>query len=146
MKVHFHYIDRKIPIKNKKEIRAFIEYMMKREGFDCTRLDYIFCSDDYLLTINREFLKHDSFTDIVTFDFSEHKGMIIGEIYISVDRVMENALIFNATRPDEFLRVIFHGALHLCGYGDKKRADIVVMREKEDYYIKRFHVEHKKSR
>jgi probable rRNA maturation factor len=80
-------------------------------------------------------LQHDYFTDIITFDLSVSKNETIGEIYISVDRVRENAMTHSVTFQTELLRVIFHGALHLCGYKDKKKSEITIMREKEDYYL-----------
>jgi rRNA maturation RNase YbeY len=99
------------------------------------RIDYIFCSDEFLLNINRSFLNHDTFTDIVTFDLSDHPNEIIGEIYISIDRVKENATLHNCSFTTEILRVLFHGSLHLCGYKDKSKKDIIEMRGKEDFYI-----------
>ena len=99
-------------------------------------LTYVFCSDEDLLEINRTYLKHDYFTDIITFDLSFTKKEIIGEIYISVDRVRENAGRFNSTLRKELHRVIFHGALHLCGYRDKNLQEQKVMRAKEDEYLK----------
>jgi rRNA maturation RNase YbeY len=81
-------------------------------------------------------LQHDFFTDIITFDLSEAPNYIVGEIYISIDRVKENALLMKTNREEELLRVIFHGALHLCGFKDKKQSDIKIMREKEDQYLK----------
>ena len=77
------------------------------------------CSDEYLLEINQAYLKHDDLTDIITFDLSDSPGVIKGEIYISVERVLDNALLFNTSFRDELARVVFHGALHLCGYKDK---------------------------
>jgi len=99
------------------------------------RLDYIFCSDDILLQINRSFLKHDFYTDIITFDLSADKINITAEVYISVDRVKENSISLKTGFEDEMLRVLFHGALHLCGYKDKQKADVLLMRKKEDFYI-----------
>lgn len=134
-KVTFNYNGVQLPVNNKRSIQAFIQRIFNEEKKALVRLDYIFCSDDALLQINRDFLKHDYYTDIITFDLSENKTEIIGEVYISVDRVKENAVLLHTGFEEEALRVLFHGALHLCGYKDKKKKDITVMREKEDYYI-----------
>jgi len=101
-------------------------------------LAYIFCDDEYLLNINRRFLKHDYYTDIITFDLSEQVSYIVGEIYISIDRVNENAAIHRSAREQEINRVIFHGALHLCGYKDKTGKQKLIMKKKEDQYLREF--------
>jgi probable rRNA maturation factor len=101
-------------------------------------LSIIFCSDNYLLAINQNALAHDYYTDIITFDLSESSKEIIGEIYISVDRVLDNAIQLNFTYKQEVHRVLFHGALHLCGYGDKSKKQILEMRSKEDYYLNKY--------
>ncbi len=95
-------------------------------------MTYIFCSDEYLLQINREHLKHDFYTDIITFDLSETGRQTIGEIYISIDRVREDAGYLGVTIKEELHRVIFHGALHLCGYKDKTPKHARQMRAAED--------------
>jgi rRNA maturation RNase YbeY len=87
------------------------------------------------LDINRNYLQHDYYTDIITFDLSENPKQTIGEIYVSIDRIRDNAKTLKTSLKDETLRVIFHGALHLCGYKDKSKADIATMRMKEDYYL-----------
>ena len=99
-------------------------------------IDYIFCSDDYLHKINLDFLDHDTLTDIISFDYSVGKELH-GDIYISVDRVMENAAEYNVTFEDEMARVMIHGILHYCGYKDKSESDEKLMRSKEDYYLAR---------
>jgi probable rRNA maturation factor len=109
--------------------------MVKKEGKQLAELQYIFCSDEYLLAINREFLHHDFFTDIITFDLSEKGQPINAEIYISVDRVGENAADYSSSFKKELHRVIFHGALHLCGYKDKKPKDVQLMRQMEDEWL-----------
>lgn len=95
----------------------------------------MFCSDEFLLQINREYLQHDYYTDIITFDLSDPGGPVRGEIYISVDRVRENAKDLGTTLRKELLRVIFHGALHLCGYKDKTRQEQARMRDLEEKYL-----------
>ena len=111
---------------------------MREEGKQFESLDYIFCSDEYLLEINQTYLKHDDLTDIITFNLSDGGGILKGEIYISVERVLDNSILFNTTFRDELARVVFHGALHLCGYEDKGKKEQVEMRKKEDYYLRRF--------
>lgn len=102
-------------------------------------VNYIFCSDKELWRINREYLKHDTYTDIITFDLSDNPRLIIADIYISVDRVRENAGLIGQTLRNELLRVIFHGALHLAGLKDKSTKDKRAMRKKEDYYLRMFY-------
>lgn len=120
---------------NRVALKAFIEKQMKKEGMRIECLQYVFCSDKYLLGINKQFLNHDYYTDIISFDLSETKGELIGDIYISVDRVKENAKIMKVTQVNELLRVIFHGTLHFCGYKDKKPTDAKLMRSMEDKWI-----------
>jgi rRNA maturation RNase YbeY len=106
------------------------------EDQEAELLGFIFCSDDYLLKINQDFLKHNYYTDIITFDLSEPGTNIIsGDIYISVDTVRDNAQRFNTSIVRELHRVIFHGILHLCGYSDKTKAQQLIMREMEDKYL-----------
>ncbi|HVX51927.1 MAG TPA: rRNA maturation RNase YbeY [Chitinophagaceae bacterium] len=134
-KVFFNYDDRVLQLNHKRKIRSFIASIFEKEKRVLHRLDYVFCSDETLLQVNHSFLQHDYYTDIITFDLSgDHPG-IKGEVYISVDRVKENALMLKTGFEEEMLRVLFHGVLHLCGYKDKKKEDILIMREKEDYYI-----------
>lgn len=136
-KVRFHFITAAPSLKRRKELKAFIVRLFQKEKKKLEDLNYIFCTDEYLLGINRDFLKHDYYTDIITFDLSDGAATK-GEIYISVDRVKDNAMQLDQTLSRELQRVIFHGALHLCGYKDKKPADIKQMRAKEDYYITLF--------
>ncbi|RFM30648.1 rRNA maturation RNase YbeY [Deminuibacter soli] len=124
-------------IPNKTALKQFVETIFKKEKHPLQEIRYIFCSDDYLLQINRDHLQHDYYTDIITFDLSEGNGTI-GEVYISLDRVKDNAKTHETTYPTEARRVIFHGALHLCGYKDKSKADAVNMRKMEDLYLKKY--------
>ena len=98
-------------------------------------LCFVFMSDDYLLEINKEHLNHDYYTDIITFPIEETEDSLEADIYISIDRVKDNAAEFEVDFNVELLRVVLHGVLHLCGYGDKTEAEIVTMRAKENYYI-----------
>jgi probable rRNA maturation factor len=122
-------------LKNKKAVRHWITETIKAEGFKLKELTYIFCSDSYLLQINQQYLKHDTYTDIITFDNSETNKLISGDIFISIDRIRENAVKFNISETDELHRVIIHGALHLLGYKDKTAVTKEKMTLKEDYYL-----------
>jgi probable rRNA maturation factor len=137
-KVFFHSADSAIPFKKRTPLKNAIESVFRKEKKRLSSIHYIFCSDDYLLQINRDFLKHDYYTDIISFGLSEPGQPIEAEIYISVDRVRDNAKILGQPIIKEIFRVIFHGALHLCGYRDKKKSEITTMREKEDYYLRLF--------
>ncbi len=135
-KIHFYFHDRNYNIRDRRRIKQTVEYLFVQEGKILEKLDYVFCSDKYLLEMNRSFLKHDYFTDIITFDLSETESRVVGEIYISLDRVIENARGLNVSIREELCRVIFHGALHLCGYKDKKRNEVIIIRKKEDEYLR----------
>jgi len=124
-----------LPDKNK--YKAWLKEVAKTEGKNIGDLNYVFCSDEYLLKINQDYLKHDTLTDIVTFDNSDDVNLIEGDIFISYIRVKENGETFG-TSETELHRVMVHGLLHLLGYKDKKKEDKTLMTEKEDFYIKRF--------
>ena len=113
----------------------WITAVIKEEGFIEGDINYIFMNDEMLLNINEEFLGHDTYTDIITFDLSEEENEISGEIFISTERVIENAVKFKVSYPEEMHRVLIHGILHLCGYNDKTEEEKVEMRAKEDYYL-----------
>jgi probable rRNA maturation factor len=133
--IHFFEEDIAYKLKNKLKVRQWITDTIIAEGFKLQELTYVFCSDTYLLQINKQYLDHDTYTDIVTFDNSEYEGEITGDIFISIPRIQENATIFKVSETDEIHRVIIHGALHLLGYTDKTPADQKKMTEKEDYYL-----------
>jgi len=122
-------------LKEKLKHKAWLKEAAKAEGFRIGELNYIFCSDVYLLDINQKYLGHDTLTDIVTFDNSEEPKMIEGDIFISIERVRENALKFD-TAASELKRVMIHGLLHLAGYKDKDKAQKELMRNKENEYLK----------
>lgn len=136
-KVRFFFDQKGFTLENRSRLKSFIETLFKSERKQLSAINYIFCSDRRLLEINQQFLNHDYFTDIITFDLSEGKATE-AEIYISVDRVRENAKGLGGSFKSEFHRVIFHGALHLCGYKDKKLVDIKKMREKESFYLNKY--------
>ncbi|GAA4453415.1 rRNA maturation RNase YbeY [Rurimicrobium arvi] len=134
MSAHFYEQEIQSGLKNKRRLAGWLNGRVQHylEGIRKVRLSYIFCSDEALLKINREYLDHDTYTDIITFDMSESESEVVGEIYISVERVAENAQRFSVSYENELHRVIFHGMLHLCGFGDKKPAEKAEMRTAED--------------
>ncbi len=136
-KIHFFSEDITFNLKQKTSVRQWIKDAIREEGFKITgELNFIFCSDAYLLAMNREYLDHQTYTDIITFDNSEvDDGIISGDIFISVHRVNENALKFGVTDRDELHRVMIHGVLHLCGYRDKSQTEKVEMTDKENHYL-----------
>ncbi|KAA9352797.1 rRNA maturation RNase YbeY [Larkinella humicola] len=119
-------LSRKIPT------RQWLTALALKEGFSVGELNYIFCSDEYLLQVNREYLEHDYYTDIITFDNSEEENRLEGDIFVSIDRVRDNARQLNIPEEQELRRVLAHGLLHLCGYGDKTDEEVKRMREKEE--------------
>jgi probable rRNA maturation factor len=124
-------------LKKKTLVKQWITATILAEGFRLKELNYIFCSDAYLLQINQQYLNHDTYTDIITFDNSETENVITGDIFISIERIRENAAKFNISETDELHRVIIHGALHLLGYPDKNLVTKQKMTQKEDFYLKK---------
>ena len=139
MIISFFFLKNKISLKERTKLKSFIEILFKKEGFKLKSLTYVFCSDEYLLQLNQEFLNHDYYTDILTFDLSLTKEKE-GEIYISVDRIKDNAKKIRRSVNEELHRVIFHGALHLCGYQDKAKAEQKEMTARENYYLNRYFI------
>jgi rRNA maturation RNase YbeY len=135
MTISFNKADANATLANRVALKSFIEKRVKKEGYTIDSLTYVFCSDKYLLKINKDFLSHDYYTDIISFDLSEVPGQLIGEVYISVDRVKDNAKTHGTSLKEELHRVIFHGALHFCGYKDKKPTDAKKMRQMEDAWL-----------
>ncbi len=133
--INFFIEDIPFSLKQKIHLRKWIVNCINAEGFKLRELSFIFCSDRYLLEMNKEYLNHDTLTDIITFDNSEQEGHIVGDIFISVDRVRENAINFKVPKCDELHRVMIHGTLHLLGYPDKGKAAKAVMTQKEDFYL-----------
>ncbi len=138
MSITFNKADKNATLANRAALKAFIARAIKKESLAIESLQYIFCSDKFLLGINKSYLQHDYYTDIISFDLSETKGKVIGEVYISIDRVKDNAKTHQTSLKEELLRVIFHGALHFCGYKDKKPADVKKMRAQEDKWLKSY--------
>ncbi|MCL4149910.1 UNVERIFIED_CONTAM: hypothetical protein GTU68_002445 [Idotea baltica] len=126
--------EKKFNLNNIEELTAWITKTIEAEGFREDILNYVFCDDEYLLKINVKHLKHNTLTDIITFNYSVGK-LIASDIFISVDRVIENAEKFSVSFTEELHRVMIHGILHLCGYDDKGEKEKMLMRKKEDYYL-----------
>ena len=137
--IDFHFKSDLI-LQDKTKFSDWISRICKSEGFQLGQLDYIFCSDEFLLELNKEYLNHDTLTDIITFDYSNGKT-ISGDVFISTERVKENAETYSVEFENEILRVMAHGVLHLMGYKDKSNSEKDLMRIKEDEKIKMFHVE-----
>jgi probable rRNA maturation factor len=136
--IFFNNADKSTSLRFRTKLKAFINKQCLKDGVKIEALQYTFCSDAYLLDINKRFLQHDYYTDIISFDLSDIKGLLIGDIYISIDRVKDNAKTEGNLYMHELLRVIFHGALHFCGYKDKKPADAKIMRSMEDKWLKAY--------
>ncbi len=128
-------------LSNESDYTSWIQNIIASENKEEGDINYIFCDDEYLHKINVEYLNHDTLTDIISFDYSEG-NFLHGDIFISVERVAENAKEFNVSFENELKRVMAHGVLHYCGYKDKSEQDELLMRQKEDEKIKMFHVEH----
>jgi len=130
--IKFFTEDTSYQLRQRTEIRTWLKSIAKKEKYSILELNYIFCSDEYLLQMNKDFLDHDYYTDIITFDNSEVKGKIEGDIFISIDRVKDNSQLQKTSIKDELHRVLAHGLLHLTGYKDKTSKEQEMMRKKED--------------
>ena len=130
----FHFEDVKPFDLDSKKYNQKISYIINNEGFIEKEITIILCSDLYLLKMNKQHLNHDYFTDIITFSYNTD-NQISGDLFISLDRLKDNAAIFDVSVNEELERVIYHGVLHLCGYKDKTDKEVSVMREKEKYYL-----------
>lgn len=133
--IRFFTEDSSVALKNKAKLRDWFINTAKAEGNTIKEINYIFCSDAYLLEMNQSYLNHDTYTDIITFDNSETNGKVLGDIFISIDRIKENAKKFGVTESEELHRVMIHGLLHLLGHGDKSKAEKTTMTEKENHYL-----------
>lgn len=134
-KINFFTEEVDFKLKNKSIIRKWITDSVKNEKCFVGELNFIFCSDEYLLKINQEYLNHDTYTDIITFDNGEEEGEITGDIFISIERVNENAAQFKINSDTELQRVMIHGVLHLIGFPDKKPDEKALMTLKENQYL-----------
>ncbi|WP_428654046.1 rRNA maturation RNase YbeY [Runella sp.] len=133
--IQFFIEDVAFKVPQSRKTKTWLQSIIKAEGFALNQLNYIFCSDEYLLNVNRQYLEHDFYTDIITFDNSEDENLIEGDIFISIDRVKENAQELQKPFEEELHRVLAHGILHLVGYDDIEDAQEQEMRNKEDFYL-----------
>lgn len=144
-RINFHYVDIKSKFVDRKNFSDFLCKIFDYEWQTLEKVDVLFCSDIYLLDLNKNFLRHDFFTDTITFNYNLAGNPIIGEVYISLDRVKDNAIVFKTNYQDELKRVIIHGVLHLCGYSDKKKHK-KVMTIKQENYLKFYYVSRETKR
>jgi probable rRNA maturation factor len=133
--IYYNNIDNKYIIKEKRKINSWIKLCIAKEGKEINTISFNLCSDEYILQLNNEALQHDYYTDIITFELNEKNEPIEGDIYISIDRVKDNAKTLKIPFITELQRVLIHGVLHLCGYKDKSTKEEKQMREKENYYL-----------
>ena len=138
--ISFNY-ETDFELENEAQYEDWISRIIESEGFDEGEINYIFCDDEYLHKINVEYLDHDTLTDIISFDYTVG-NVLQGDIFVSVERVQDNAKDFNVSFDEELKRVLSHGVLHYCGYKDKSPEDEAVMRSKEEEKMQMFHVEH----
>jgi rRNA maturation RNase YbeY len=132
--IDIDFIIEPIPNINSEFFILSLPKLVQLEDKECGPINLIFCDDEKILEVNKEYLAHDYYTDIITFDYSLNQ-IISGDLFISIDRVKENADLFSKSFENELMRVVFHGVLHLCGYNDKSEEEISVMRSKEEYYL-----------
>lgn len=138
--ISFNY-ELEFQLENEEQYSSWISNVISSENKKEGDINYIFCDDEYILEINKQYLNHDYYTDIISFDYSVGNELH-GDIFVSIERVRENAIEFEVTFDEELKRVLAHGVLHYCGYKDKTGEEELLMRSKEDEKIKMFHVEH----
>ncbi len=134
-KINFYSQDTSYQLRDRTALKDWIKSTITQEDKIAGQISIIICSDEYLLKLNKEYLNHDTFTDIITFDYTE-MDVINGDVFISIDRIKENAKELEIGLKTELYRVIIHGVLHLCGYKDKIKSDKFMMQSKEDFYLK----------
>lgn len=134
-KIQFFEADIEYQLDNPDDIRQWLLDLVTEEKCGIEQIQYIFCSDEYLLDINKQYLNHDYYTDIITFPLTNSRTAIQSDVYISIDRVIDNAKLYDVSTTQELYRVIAHGLLHLCGYGDATDTEKKIMRSKEEYYL-----------
>lgn len=135
--ISFEFIDVEVPELSSELFSFWLEKVVAEEAKSTDEITVIFCSDEHLLDMNRQYLDHDYYTDIITFDYTD-EAIVSGDLFISIDRVYDNAKSMCVDRSNELKRVCVHGVLHLCGYGDKSESEAQVMRDKEDYYLGKY--------
>jgi probable rRNA maturation factor len=136
--IRFHFLTDKFHFENRSRLKNFLLKKIKKQGKSVEAINYIFCSDEYLLEVNRQYLNHDNYTDIITFELSQKDQPLLSDIYISVERVKENTEVFKTSFSKELHRVIFHGALHLCGFKDESKQQAHQMRAEEEQLLNRY--------
>ncbi|HUC80519.1 MAG TPA: rRNA maturation RNase YbeY [Flavisolibacter sp.] len=136
--IQFHFVVPPFHFPNRTALKQFLTKQFKGEGKEVEAINYIFCDDSYLLQINQQYLQHDTYTDIITFELSPKAHPLVSDIYISVERVKENAVSHRVSFKNELHRVIFHGALHLCGLTDKTKEQAATMRQREDEWLGKY--------
>ncbi|GGK73031.1 rRNA maturation RNase YbeY [Rufibacter glacialis] len=125
-------------VKNEEKVKTWLSEIISKYSFELESLNYIFCSDEYLHQMNVEYLEHDTLTDVITFDNSDVEGVIEGDVFISIDRIVDNAATFNISQEEELHRVMAHGLLHLLGFDDKTPEKKALMRSKENECLDSF--------
>ena len=142
--IHFHYLTATFYFPNRTAIKKFILSIFQNYSKKVENVNYIFCTDKCLLELNSQYLNHNYYTDIITFELSDSKGSLVSDIYISIDRARENAELHSVSSLNEIMRLLIHGALHLCGQKDKSPKDFKRMKELEELYLNKwFHVKQK---
>jgi probable rRNA maturation factor len=136
--IQFNYLVERFYFPQRTEVKQFIRKLIKNENKQLNHINFVFCDDDYLLEVNQTYLNHNTLTDIITFELSGVGDPLLSDIFISIERIKENAHQLGIPVLHELLRVMFHGVLHLCGYKDKSSADKTSMTGKEDYYLNFF--------
>ncbi|WP_072836088.1 rRNA maturation RNase YbeY [Flavisolibacter ginsengisoli] len=138
--IYFHYSVRPFSFSKRNDLKMFLKRLCMKEGKQVDTINFIFCTDQYLLGLNKKHLNHDTLTDIITFEYNPPGQALLSDIYISIERVRDNAVVFKTSFSHELHRVIFHGVLHLCGYKDKKPEESKLMRFKEEEYLQKWFV------
>lgn len=143
--IQFSFLSVKIAGFNKAQTLKWIESVILHEGSVADYIHFIFCTDEYLLEINRKYLQHDDYTDIISFNYNDEFENLAGEIYISYERVLENAANYGVTPEEEMHRIMVHGVLHLLGYDDKTKRDRQIMTNRENFYLAKYNQENQKN-
>ncbi|HEY8688663.1 MAG TPA: rRNA maturation RNase YbeY [Chitinophagaceae bacterium] len=138
--IFFHEINIRSSLLHKKDLKKFLLSIFKKEGIEVKEIDIIFCTDEYLLSLNIGFLNHNYYTDTLSFILSNPEDPVIGDIYISIDRIRSNARDFKISYQNELCRVIIHSCLHLCGYSDKPKKASIKMEALQEIYLNEFNV------
>jgi rRNA maturation RNase YbeY len=134
-KVNFFFVEPFPALRNRERLKSFITLIFKKEGIKLASINYVFTNDEEVLLINKHYLKHNYFTDIISFELNPLGKPVIADVFISTDRIKENVKKYKSTIKNEIHRIVFHGALHLCGYKDKQKSHKLKMKNREDYYL-----------